>query len=83
MFVGWKNKVLWYSTGAYVQYPVRNHNGKEYLKIRMSKNAHFKAMWPKNKTDRVENYKKRIKILLEFLSVLWDSSFGLGLMIQF
>ena len=49
----------------------------------MSKNAHFKAMWPKNKTDRVENYKKRIKILLEFLSVLRDSSFGLGLMIQF
>ena len=24
------NKVLWYSTGNYIQYPVVNHNGKEY-----------------------------------------------------
>ena len=26
------NKVLLYSTGNYIQYPVRNHNGKEYEK---------------------------------------------------
>ena len=26
------NKVLLYSTGIYIQYPVINHNGKEYEK---------------------------------------------------
>ena len=26
------NKVLLYSTGNYIQYPVVNHNGKEYEK---------------------------------------------------
>ena len=26
------NKVLLYSTGNYIQYPVTNHNGKEYEK---------------------------------------------------
>ena len=26
------NKVLLYSTGSYIQYPVINHNGKEYKK---------------------------------------------------
>ena len=26
------NKDLWYSTGNYIQYPVINHNGKEYEK---------------------------------------------------
>ena len=26
------NKVLWYSTGNYIQYPVINHNGKNYEK---------------------------------------------------
>ena len=26
------NKVLLYSTGKYIQYPVINHNGKEYEK---------------------------------------------------
>ena len=30
---GWiNNKVLLYSTGNYMQYPVTNHNGKEYEK---------------------------------------------------
>ena len=29
--IGWiNNKVLLYSTGNYIQYPVINHNGKEY-----------------------------------------------------
>ena len=27
-----KNKVLMYSTGNYMQYPMINHNGKEYIK---------------------------------------------------
>ena len=27
-----KTKVLLYSTGNYIQYPVTNHNGKEYEK---------------------------------------------------
>ena len=27
------NKVLLYSTGNYIQYPVINHNGKEYIYI--------------------------------------------------
>ena len=26
----WTNEVLLYSTGNYIQYPVINHNGKEY-----------------------------------------------------
>ena len=31
MYVGWiKNKILLYSMGNYIQYPVINHNGKEY-----------------------------------------------------
>ena len=33
MFIGWINsKVLLYSTGNYIRYPVINHNGKEYEK---------------------------------------------------
>ena len=32
-YIGWiNNKVLLYSTGNYIQYPVINHNGKEYEK---------------------------------------------------
>ena len=31
--IGWiNNKVLGYSTGNYIQYPVTNHNRKEYEK---------------------------------------------------
>ena len=30
------NKVLLYSTGNYIQYPMVNHNRKEYEKKRMS-----------------------------------------------
>ena len=30
LYIGWiNNKVLLYSTGNYIQYPVINHNGKE------------------------------------------------------
>ena len=33
LHIGWiNNKVLRYSTGNYIQYPVINHNGKEYEK---------------------------------------------------
>ena len=33
LYIGWINKkVLLYSTGNYIQYPVTNHNGKEYEK---------------------------------------------------
>ena len=33
LYIEWKNnKVLQYSTGNYIQYPVINHNGKEYEK---------------------------------------------------
>ena len=33
LYRGWiNNKVLLYSTGNYIQYPVINHNGKEYKK---------------------------------------------------
>ena len=33
VYIEWiKNKVLLYSTGNYIQYPVINHNGKEYKK---------------------------------------------------
>ena len=36
------NKVLMYSTGNYIQYPVINHNGKEYRKEYMYVyNSHF------------------------------------------
>ena len=31
LYIAWiNNKVLLYSTGNYIQYPVINHNGKEY-----------------------------------------------------
>ena len=33
LHIGWiNNKVLLYSTGNYIQYPVINHNGKEHEK---------------------------------------------------
>ena len=33
IYIGWiNNKVLLYSTGNYIQYPVTDHNGKEYEK---------------------------------------------------
>ena len=33
LYIGWiSNKVLLYSTRNYIQYPVINHNGKEYEK---------------------------------------------------
>ena len=33
VYIEWiNNKVLLYSTGKYIQYPVINHNGKEYEK---------------------------------------------------
>ena len=32
LYRGWINNVLLYSTGNYIQYPVINHNGKEYEK---------------------------------------------------
>ena len=33
LYIGWiNNKVLLYSTGNYIQYPVINHNGKDYEK---------------------------------------------------
>ena len=33
LYIGWiNNKVLLYSTGNYIRYPVINHNGKEYGK---------------------------------------------------
>ena len=35
LYIGWiNNKVLLYSTGNYIQYPIINHNGK-------GKNAHW------------------------------------------
>ena len=36
VYTGWmNNKVLLYSTGNYIQYPVIKHNGKEYEKVYM------------------------------------------------
>ena len=33
LYIGWiNNKVLLYSTEKYIQYPMINHNGKEYKK---------------------------------------------------
>ena len=33
LYIEWiNNKVLLYSTGNYIQYPMINHNGKEYFK---------------------------------------------------
>ena len=33
LYIGWiNNKVLLYSTGNCIQYPIINHNGKEYEK---------------------------------------------------
>ena len=32
LLIEWMDNVLLYSTRNYTQYPVRNHNGKEYLK---------------------------------------------------
>ena len=32
LYIEWINNVLLYSTGNYIQYPVINHDGKEYEK---------------------------------------------------
>ena len=32
LYIEWKNKVLLYSTGNYIEFPVINRNGKEYEK---------------------------------------------------
>ena len=33
LYIGWiNNKILLYSTGNYIHYPVINHDGKEYEK---------------------------------------------------
>ena len=32
LYIEWINKVLLYSAGNYIQYPVINHNGEEYKK---------------------------------------------------
>ena len=33
LYIGWmNNKLLLYTTGNYIQYPVIDHNGKEYEK---------------------------------------------------
>ena len=32
LYIEWVNKVLLYSTENYIQYPMINHNGKEYFK---------------------------------------------------
>ena len=38
LHIGWiNNKVLLYSTGNYIQYPVISYNGKEYEKECMSR----------------------------------------------
>ena len=38
LYIRWiNNKVLPYSTGNYIQYPVINHNGKEYEKAYICK----------------------------------------------
>ena len=31
--IGWINKILLYTTGNYIQYPVTNYNAKEYGKV--------------------------------------------------
>ena len=36
LYIEWINKVLLYSTGNYIQYPVINHNGKEYEKKKLT-----------------------------------------------
>ena len=32
VYITWFYKILVYSTGNYIQYPMINHKGKEYLK---------------------------------------------------
>ena len=37
LYIEWiNNKILLYSTGNYIQYPMINHNGKEYEKLNHS-----------------------------------------------
>ena len=45
LHIGWINKVLLYITGNYIQYPVINHNEKEYIythteSVLYSRNSH-------------------------------------------
>ena len=56
LYIGWINsKVLLYSTGKYIQYPVINHNGKELWKV-----LHMNL-----------TREQGTKHLKELLSVLW------------
>ena len=37
VYIGWiNNKVPLYTTGNYIQYPVINHNGKEYIYVHLN-----------------------------------------------
>ena len=66
------NKVLLHSTGNYIQYPVINHNGKEYFKKsypgrgdRPAAREHLPEGWSPYKTHlRPKGFLKKLKIEL-------------------
>ena len=68
-YIGWiNNKVLLYSTGNYIQYPVINHNGKEYLKKECQKI---------NKKTKRESRKKKKRIGISFYKMIVSEEDGL------
>ena len=58
------NKLLLYRTGSYIQYPVINHNGKEYMCVELNHCAMPWKLTQPGKSTRLQlrkqcHYKKR------------------------
>ena len=63
LYIGWIDKVLWYSIGYYIQYPMRNHNGQGSLACC--------SKWGRKKLDMTErlNNKPQWKIIFLKMSI--------------
>ena len=54
IYIGWiNNKVLLYSTGNYIQYPVINDNGKEYEKEYLYMHKQITLLYTRNQHTTV------------------------------
>ena len=67
LYIGWiNNKVLLYSTGNYIQYPVTNHSGKEYEKeYKKIKRLSLIAKTKKQKQIPVHKSTSQVSIFLK------------------
>ena len=66
LYIEWINsKVLLYSTGSYIQYPVINHNGKVFKKRELSSAASSRAQALHQHSDRLQAFRHHGRPLAE------------------